>query len=768
MKNFLSIALLLILGVLPAVCRAGFYDINTINSIELIFVEDNWDEILDMLCAAGDEERLIGRAIINGVEYDSVGVRYKGNSSYSPERMKNPFNIKLDHVIEGQEIEGYGTLKLSNLFMDPSFLREALTYEIARQYLPASRANYANVSVNGNLYGLFSNVQAVDGAFLDEHFHSDDNPFFKGEFEPGPPQPGCPNVPPGVWQYLGLDSTCYMSFYELRSDQGWSELIGFLDILNNVTEEIDRVLNLDGHLWMLAFDNLLVNLDSPINISHNFYLYRNSAQLFNPIIWDLNQNIGSFPHLGGPQGQPLNLEQMQQLDPFLNLYAYDYPLISAILADPTRNRMYIAHMRTILEENIANGSFLTRALEIQSIIDADVQADPYKFYTYNDFIANLESGVAGVVGLTELLEGRVDFLLNQEAFQGDQPLIEQVTTLPEVPVPYTQLWITAQVTAAETVHLHYRNSPTEAFTVTPMFDDGQHNDGAGNDGVFGAVIQVGATTCHFYLYAENSDLGRFSPERAATEYYSIAVVGDVVINEFLALNDSCYADQDGEYDDWLELYNNSDSAINLTGYYLSDDDSDPTQWSFPDTSIAPGGFLLIWADEDPEQEGLHTNFKLSGSGEMIIFLSPQEEVMDEVVFGVQVIDISEGRFPDGTGDFIQMTPTPGATNLNGVEATLATNLQPNRFTLLQNYPNPFNPATTISWQLAAPAWISLTLFNTLGEQVAILASGYYTAGQHFAVWDGGNTSENNLSSGIYFYTLRVGESSESRKMLLVR
>ncbi len=110
----------------------NFYDINTINTIEIEFEESNWDYLLDQLKAAGNEERLMGAVTINGQAFDSVGVRYKGNSSYNSNQVKNPFNIKLDYIIDDQELDGYGTLKLSNGFKDPSFVRETLGYEIAR------------------------------------------------------------------------------------------------------------------------------------------------------------------------------------------------------------------------------------------------------------------------------------------------------------------------------------------------------------------------------------------------------------------------------------------------------------------------------------------------------------------------------------------------------------------------------------------------------------------------------------------------------------
>jgi len=136
-----------------------FYNINTVNTIDINFSQSNWDEILDSLYEAGNEERLVGSAIINGVQFDSIGIRYKGNSSYSPNRLKNPLNIKLDHIIEDQELDGYGTLKLANVFKDPSFVRETLSYEIAGKYMPASKANYINVYINGDLKGLYTSVQ---------------------------------------------------------------------------------------------------------------------------------------------------------------------------------------------------------------------------------------------------------------------------------------------------------------------------------------------------------------------------------------------------------------------------------------------------------------------------------------------------------------------------------------------------------------------------------------------------------------------------------
>ena len=102
---------------------------------------------------------MLGNVKVDGILYTDVGIRYKGFSSASINRVKNPFNIKLDYINKDQNHEGLDKLKLSNVIHDPSFVREVLAYEIARKYMPASRANFANVYVNDILIGLYTNVE---------------------------------------------------------------------------------------------------------------------------------------------------------------------------------------------------------------------------------------------------------------------------------------------------------------------------------------------------------------------------------------------------------------------------------------------------------------------------------------------------------------------------------------------------------------------------------------------------------------------------------
>ncbi|MGD2095217.1 MAG: lamin tail domain-containing protein [Phycisphaerales bacterium] len=141
----------------------------------------------------------------------------------------------------------------------------------------------------------------------------------------------------------------------------------------------------------------------------------------------------------------------------------------------------------------------------------------------------------------------------------------------------------------------------------------------------------------------------------------------LVINEFMASNRSYNTDPQGQYDDWIELYNYGANAVNLGGMYLTDDLASPTKWRIPDaTAIPAGGYLLIWADNDISDTGLHANFKLSGDGEEIgLFASDGNTLIDSVTFGAQTVDISYGRYPDAAY-YLRFfsVPTPAAANDN--------------------------------------------------------------------------------------------------------
>ncbi len=145
-----------------------------------------------------------------------------------------------------------------------------------------------------------------------------------------------------------------------------------------------------------------------------------------------------------------------------------------------------------------------------------------------------------------------------------------------------------------------------------------------------------------------------------------SAAADVVINEFMASNDTTLLDENGDADDWVELYNTGSAAVDIGGWFMSDDLAEPNLSQIPAgnpaTVIAPGEFLIVWFDKEPEQGPLHINAKLGSGGEDIV-LFDGNQIVDSLTFGEQTTDISVGRLPDGTGDFIaQAAATPGELN----------------------------------------------------------------------------------------------------------
>lgn len=139
----------------------------------------------------------------------------------------------------------------------------------------------------------------------------------------------------------------------------------------------------------------------------------------------------------------------------------------------------------------------------------------------------------------------------------------------------------------------------------------------------------------------------------------------VILNELLASNDAVLADEAGEFDDWFELYNRDSEAFDLSGWSISGGPvSDTAPWVVPGGVSVPAlGFLVIWADDDPEQGDLHTDFKLARVGETLILYGEDAVEVDRVTFPEQQTDRSWGRLPDATGDWQQLSaPSPAQSN----------------------------------------------------------------------------------------------------------
>ncbi len=145
-----------------------------------------------------------------------------------------------------------------------------------------------------------------------------------------------------------------------------------------------------------------------------------------------------------------------------------------------------------------------------------------------------------------------------------------------------------------------------------------------------------------------------------------SATAEIRINEMMASNGATVADEDGDFNDWIELHNSGEDDISLAGYGLSDNPGNPRKWLFPDVTLPAGSYLLVWASGKNRVEPgapLHTSFSISISGETLVLSDAEGEIADQMPAVVSRRDVSYGRRPDGPGQFAFFTdPTPGGGN----------------------------------------------------------------------------------------------------------
>ncbi|HKR06099.1 MAG TPA: CotH kinase family protein [Bacteroidia bacterium] len=695
---------------------------DTIQKIEISFTQPNWDYMLDTAKAGADGYLVAEWVKINNIQFDSAGVKYKGNISYDSTYAKNPVHIAMDEFKQ-HSYQGFTDIKLGNGYADPSLIREVLSYDILKNYMDCPRSNFAQLYINGVYTGLYSNTESINKEFCSDHFYSSQGTFIKCNplINPGP-------ATKSNLKYILPDSSSYFNFYEIKSDYGWNDLVSLCDTVTNFSSGFSSVMDLDRVIWMLAFNNVLINLDSYSGVfCQNYYLYKDNTNHFNPVVWDLNMSFGGFPYLGSSNNSmaSLTIANMQQLP--LTAHSTDpyWPLINAVMNNPQYKRMFIAHARTITNEMFAGNSYQATASQLQTVIDTAVQSDVNNFFTYSQFQTGMTTdntfGSYVIPGISNLMSARNTYLQSTAEFTYVAPVITSVTPSNSSPGLNSPVTVTAQVTntSSNAVYLGYRFDNEEKFQRILMYDDGAHNDGAAGDNVYGESFNMISMQCQYYIYAENNDAGMFSPERAEHEFHILnasivlPLPGEIVINEFLASNQAGQTNETGQFADWIEIYNNTSITKNLYGLYLTDNFSNPAKFSLPQNAdVPPNGYLMIWADEKASTPSyIHCNFKLSASGEELMLSNGAGYILDSLSFGTQFDDISTGRCPNGNGGFTSLS-TPSFNAINCPTGISEQVFDPGDFTI---FPNPANSDAIFITNKKSGADIIIS--NAFGQQV---------------------------------------------------
>lgn len=711
MKKYFLLCVILLPGLAMAALTPPthpLFDGDAVHEIHLTFHQTDWyDSLVYYYENFDDPPYMAAEFDWETTHFDSIGVRIKGSSSYMAyPGDKKSFKFDVDAFVDGQEIYGLDKLNFNNGFMDPSFVRERSCYGLCEAAgLPTERSNFSALYINTTYWGLYTIVEQFDQEFIESRFGvSEEGNLWKGDNH-------------GTLEYLGPNQEPYYSEYELKTNEAendWSALIELVDKLNNtplgeLIDSLHNLMDVNSALALLAVDNLTVNLDSYIGRCANYYFYhRDMDSRFVFANWDLNESWGIFNMWG------MSLTQLKQLSPYWTstMPGENRPLSERLLQVSAYEDIYFGHFKKLMAGAALPDTLIARMEELRDRIRPYVYADTKKMFTNAEFDAAMTSNIYNGPRLIPALEpfirdrdtwlrGQIgtwtpieNLVLNELMAKNDATVADEHGDFDDW-IEIANIGVSAiSLNGLELVD-HFDGTETFMFPDTTLgageymllwadeepWEGNLHApfklDGNGEDVYLldGAVIIDQVT---FPELATDVSWGRWPDGTGEWQLLSEATPGAenqnpeepeeiiLYINEFLAINDGVNQDETGAYEDWVEIYNPGPDSVEMGGLFLTDDLTITTKWSFPDTTLQAGDFLLVWCDNDPEDGPLHTTFKLSGSGEEIgLFgrLAAGNEEIDSYVFGTQTTDISEGRETDGAETWIFFDPpTPGASN----------------------------------------------------------------------------------------------------------
>ena len=502
---------------------SGFFDEDSIRSIHLNFYNPNYHSYLVNAWYYNPDERIPATLTLNGNVYDSVGVRYKGNSTFCLPNdnlvPKVPYNIDFNYFIDTQTVLGYKKMKLANAWMDPTFVKDITASNIYRNYLPSGEANLVKLYVQGNYLGLYVNTESINKQFLKKHFDEKSGALFKCDnIDRFCDTANAPSAYPPSLIYLGEDSSLYYNSYDMKSDDGWKDLVELITTLNYNFSGIDSILNVDRTLWAFAVNQVLLNLDCyNTYYIHNYYLYQTKDGLFQMIPWDLDNSFS-----GAIMGwNYFNQSTIYEYDPYHFGSSSERPLAEKLLNDPLYRKQYTAHLRTIVNESLDTNLIRNQINQLQSLAHNAADSDPWKGFSMSQYYSNVESAIWtgwGFGGIMSTIDERKQYLLSHPEISLPSPIISNVNVnnnLVEVVVSNASS-VDLMITASQ------YNSKFQAFA---MNDDGINGDLIANDGTYSIYIPFsGNINVKFYIRTQNSEAMMLSPERAEYEFYEYSTI----------------------------------------------------------------------------------------------------------------------------------------------------------------------------------------------------------------------------------------------------
>ena len=747
--------------------RPALFRDDQVAEIHITLAPDSLIQLLAPGNEESDHEYPARFSFRNGVLHDSaamVGFRLRGNTSRYAQ--KKSFKVSFNTFSPGQKFNGVEKLNINGEHNDPSIIRAKLSWDLFHSMqVPASQAFHAKFYINNSYFGLYICVEHVDENFVKDRFGTNSGNLYKCLW---PADLTYINSNPDSYKFGNGSRRTYDLITNKETDD-YSDLEELISVLHftpaaQFESVIQQFFNVDQFLRVLAVDAVVGSWDDYWFLKNNYYLYHNpETDQFEFIPYDYDNTFGIWWDgiLGGTDWGTRNLYTWGHP-------TEDRPLVERILdVLEFRNRysFYISHL---LNSGFHPDTLFPKIDAIHSMITQAAEEDVYRTLDYGFSILNFHNSytqkLGGHVtyGLKPYITTRRNSALTQLKLKNIAPVIRSLSYEPRAPQVSDAILFQVQIFddhQVQSAYLHY--TMNNSWQPLNLYDDGLHFDREAGDQIYANILPARNQDglLNYYITAvDDSATLSFLPAGAPGIFFEIRIGYETVplfINEFLAQNNTSLGDEHGDNDDWVEIYNGGIQGISLQGFYLSDDFTAPDKWALPDTMLQPGGFLLIWTDDEEETEGpLHASFKLNKDGERIgIFNhdSTNFAPVDTISYGNQSDDISYGRSKDGEIPWNFFTqPTPGlSNNVTGIQLVGTTN-STRSYRIYPNYPNPFNPVTTIRLELYRPGRLKIGIYEVTGQLIRILYDQDSRAGSLHLSWEGMDQRGKMVSSGVYF------------------
>lgn len=359
---------------------ASVFDDTRVHTVHVVMEAADFDAIgkKPFEWAPGDVE-------FDGVRLAKCGIREKGNSSWSVRSGKKPFKIDVGRYEKGRTFRGLRVLVLNNGFKDPSFLREKLAYDLHRAIgLPASRAAFAEVFVTAvgrfekERFGLYTLVEHVDEAFLDDRFGGHAGNLYKVE--------GIEDLFAGRdARWIGDERNVELKTNEEANDR--SRLAEFARAVAEGRGDWSKWIDLPRFAKWLAATVALVNLDSYAGTGHNVYLYDDpKTGRFVLIPWDLNEAFGNFQ-----VGDPTAMLDWDVSRPM----AGPKRLIERFVESPAPAALYGKELKSLVSKELDPAATATRIEALARLVRDAIARDTKKEWPTEECYRSIAEDLQG-------------------------------------------------------------------------------------------------------------------------------------------------------------------------------------------------------------------------------------------------------------------------------------------------------------------------------------------------------------------------------------